>query len=108
MTDIEIAHSYKLENIKNIASKLGLKDSEYAVMYASMAKVNLDYKDKVDSNLILVTSINPTSAGNGKTTVSIGLADAMSSMGKKCLFGAKRAIDGTCIWYERWSYWWGL
>lgn len=88
MTDIEIANSVKPAKIKIIAKKLGL-NTRNLITYG-------DYKAKIDAKkikttgtkekLVLVTAINPTSAGIGKTTVSIGLADAMQSMGKNvCL-----------------------
>jgi len=83
MTDIEIANSIKGKNIHKVAKAFGLKKSEYYTYGENIAKVNVPYKDDVNSKLILVTSINPTSAGNGKTTVAIGLADAMRLRKKK-------------------------
>lgn len=85
MTDIEIAESIKPKKIKDIAKSLGLKSKDL-VLYG-------DYKAKVKkkptpstNKLVLVTAINPTSAGIGKTTVSIGIADALKSMGESvCL-----------------------
>lgn len=85
MTDIEIARSTKISPIVKVAKKLGLslRDVE---MYGNY-KAKLDIK-KIDpkGKLILVTAINPTSAGEGKTTVSIGLADGLAEIGKSvCL-----------------------
>lgn len=81
MTDIEIAESVKPQKIKNVAKKLGIT-SRSLIMYGDYkAKVNIKYKAREDSKLVLVTAINPTSAGIGKTTVSIGIADAMNAMG---------------------------
>ena len=85
MTDIEIAESTKPKKIKAIAKKLGLKNSEI-ILYG-------DYKAKIkkkinnpNGKLVLVTAINPTSAGIGKTTVSIGIADALNYLGEStCL-----------------------
>ena len=87
MTDIEIAESTKVLNIDKIAKKLKLKKHEYVTLGTNKAKV---LKTPSESNgkkkLILVTAITPNSAGIGKTTVSIGLADGLRKLGKKsCL-----------------------
>ncbi len=60
-------------------------------------------KNKKDGKLVLVTAINPTPLGEGKTTISIGLADALSKIGKKnnCYF--KRTITRSCFWNKRWG-----
>ena len=85
MTDIEIAESIKPTKIRKIAKKLGLKEREIELYGNYKAKVNKKIKD-MDNKLILVTAINPTRAGIGKTTVSIGIADALNSMGESvCL-----------------------
>ena len=85
MTDIEIANSIKPKNIKQIAKKLGIKKEDIELYGDYKAKIkNLSTSPK--SKLILVTAINPTSLGEGKTTVSIGLADAFQKLNKKvCL-----------------------
>lgn len=85
LTDIEIAESAKLEDIRKIAQKLNLGEEELELYGKYKAKVNLKtYCPK--SKLVLVTAINPTASGEGKTTVSIGLADGMAKIGKKvCL-----------------------
>ena len=85
MTDIEISESVKLKPIVKIAKKLGLKSKDLILFGNYKAKIN-----KIENNkkgkLILVTAINPTKAGIGKTTVSIGLADAFTCLNKKvCL-----------------------
>lgn len=86
MTDIEIARNVKKENILKIAKKLSLGKSDLFLYGNYIAKIKNFKKGKKNAKLILVTAINPTSAGNGKTTVSIGLADALSLKGKKvCL-----------------------
>ena len=85
MTDLEIAHSVKLKDIKIIANKLNLSLDDIEMYGKSKAKI---VKDKGDKNgkVILVTAINPTPYGEGKTTVSIGLADAFSRLNKNvCL-----------------------
>lgn len=85
MTDIEIASSIKLEKIENIATKLGLSQENIELYGKYMAKIN-DINTNKKGKVILVTAINPTSAGEGKTTVSIGLADALNQMNKSvCL-----------------------
>ncbi len=86
LTDIEIAEKCKLNDIREIASKLGLKEDKLELYGKYKAKINLDKFNTKKSKLILVTAINPTPAGEGKTTVAIGLADGMSLLGKKvCL-----------------------
>lgn len=87
MTDIEIANSVKPEKIKNIAKKLGLKARDIFLYGDTKAKVTKKVtKAREDSKLVLVTAINPTSAGIGKTTVSIGIADALNKLGESvCL-----------------------
>ncbi len=89
MSDIEIAQNAKLERIDNIAQKIGIKE-EYLEQYGKYkAKIDLnifnELKEKKNGKLILVTSINPTPLGEGKTTVSIGLTDGLNKIGKKAL-----------------------
>ena len=89
MSDIEIAQNAKLEKIDRIAEKIGIND-DYLEQYGKyQAKVDLSIfdslKDKKNGKLILVTSINPTPLGEGKTTVSIGLVDGLNKIGKKAL-----------------------
>ena len=78
LSDIEIAESCKMKDIREIAEKLGLDEKNLELYGKYKAKISLD---KVDpkSKLILVTAINPTAGGEGKTTVSIGLADGMAA-----------------------------
>lgn len=87
LTDIEIAQRAEMQVINKIADKVGIPD-EYVENYGKY-KAKIDYrylqkelKDKKDGKLILVTAINPTPAGEGKTTTTIGVADAMSKLGK--------------------------
>lgn len=85
LTDIQIAENAKLEDIRKIAAKLGLCEDDLELYGKYKAKVNLK-KYSPNSKLVLVTAINPTASGEGKTTVSIGLADGMAKLGKKvCL-----------------------
>ncbi len=78
MTDIEIAHSVRPLDITKVAKKLRISKKDLRLYGKNVAKVAKEPSVREDAKLILVTSINPTAAGNGKTTVSIGLADAMS------------------------------
>ncbi len=86
MTDIEIAQNTKLKEISVIAKKLGLKKAQLLSYGPYKAKILGEFEPKKESRLILVTAINPTKFGEGKTTLAIGLADALARRGKKvCL-----------------------
>ncbi len=85
-TDLQIAHEVKLEPIEEIASKIGLKSEEIIPWGEYKAKVSLDVLKRLKrkkGKLILVTTINPTYEGEGKTTITIGLAQALAKLGKK-------------------------
>lgn len=85
MTDLEIAKKVKLKKIVKIAKKLNYNKNDLIMYGNSFAKMNLQFGKK-KGKVILVTAMNPTSAGIGKTTVSIGLADALQKLGKSvCL-----------------------
>ena len=85
LTDIEIAQQTKMLKIKDIAEKLGINDDELEPYGHYKAKISQSYidrqKDKPDGKLVLVTAINPTPAGEGKTTTSIGLSEGMQKLG---------------------------
>ena len=85
MTDLEIAQSVKALNVKDVANKLNISEDMLLMYGNDKAKLSLELLDKTknDSKLILVTAISPTPAGEGKSTTTIGLADALSSLGKK-------------------------
>ena len=86
MTDIEIARKVKLKPIEKIASKIGLTKKQLELYGNYKAKISAKPDLEKQGKMILVTAINPTSAGEGKTTVSIGLADGLNLLGKKtCL-----------------------
>ena len=86
MTDIEIARKCKLKKITEVAAKIGIDESRLELYGNYKAKVTAKSSPKSNAKLVLVTAINPTSAGEGKTTVSIGLADGMNLIGAKtCL-----------------------
>ena len=98
MSDIEIARNAKLKNIKEITDKLNIPDSEVEPIGKYKAKISLNYlkklKDKKDGKLILVTAINPTPLGEGKTTTSIGLADGLNKIGKKAILALREPSLG--------------
>ncbi len=82
LSDIEIAESAKLKDIREIAAKLSLTEENLELYGKYKAKISLPKDAKRKAKLILVTAINPTASGEGKTTVSIGLADGISKLGK--------------------------
>lgn len=82
-TDIEIANSYELKPITSISNKLGLNDNDIELYGNYKAKIKLGTKGNKQGKLILVTSINPTPYGEGKTTMSIGISDAINKLGKQ-------------------------
>ncbi len=98
LTDIEIAQQAKIKRIYEIAEKLGLEDDDiepYGHYKAKLSeKLSEKIKDKVDGKLILVTAINPTPAGEGKTTVSVGLTQAMNRIGKNTVLALREPSLG--------------
>ncbi|NBR28345.1 MAG: formate--tetrahydrofolate ligase, partial [Betaproteobacteria bacterium] len=89
LSDIEIAQQAKMQRVSKIAEKLGIPD-EHLVPYGHYkAKVSLDYvdslKDRKEGKLVLVTAISPTPAGEGKTTTTVGLGDALNKIGKRAV-----------------------
>lgn len=86
LSDIEIAEQAELVDIRDVAEKLGLTENDLELYGKYKAKINLPKNTQRKGKLILVTAINPTASGEGKTTVSIGLADGLAKIGKKvCL-----------------------
>ena len=90
-SDIEIARKANMKPIKDVLAKINVPDdpSAYSPMGRHIAKINLEYLDslqnKPEGKLILVTAITPTPAGEGKTTVSVGLNDGLNKIGKKSI-----------------------
>ena len=100
-TDIDIALEAKMEPIKNVAEKLGIGEDEIDLYGKYKAKLTDDLwnriKDRPDGKLILVTAINPTPAGEGKTTTTVGLGQAMEKMGKKAVIALREPSLGPCF-----------
>ena len=95
MTDIEIAHSTKIKNKEKIAKKLDLNDEVLELYGKYKAKIDFKkVKNEKEGNLILVTAISPTPYGEGKTTVSIGLADALNILDKKVMLALREPSLG--------------
>ena len=98
MKDIEIARSAKLEKIENIAKVLEIDENNIEPYGKYKAKISIDeldkLKEKEDGKLILVTAINPTPLGEGKTTISIGLADGLKRIGKKSILALREPSLG--------------
>ena len=96
-TDIEIAQSYKMKPITEIAEKVGIPEDYLEAYGRYKAKINtafLKNETRKDGKLVLVTAINPTPAGEGKTTTTIGLADALNSMRKKTVVALREPSLG--------------
>ena len=85
LSDIEIAENAQLVDIREVAKKLGLGENELELYGKYKAKVTLPKTAQRKAKLILVTAINPTASGEGKTTVAIGLADGLAKIGKSML-----------------------
>ena len=98
LTDIEIAQQAELKNIKEIASQLNIKEEElepYGHYKAKLSDSLMDrLSDKQDGKLILVTAINPTPAGEGKTTTTAGLGQAMAKIGKNAIIALREPSLG--------------
>lgn len=100
-TDIQIAQEAELLHISKVAAQLGIAEEDLELYGKYKAKLSNQLIDKVkdnkDGKLILVTAINPTPAGEGKTTTSIGLAQAFGRMGKKALLALREPSLGPCF-----------
>ncbi|CAH0347387.1 formate--tetrahydrofolate ligase [Bacillus sp. CECT 9360] len=97
-SDIEIALSSEMKNIQKIAAEIGIGEEEIELYGKYKAKLSFDMlkklKTKEDGKLILVTSINPTKAGEGKSTVTVGLGDALNKIGKKAMIAMREPSLG--------------
>ncbi|MDY3909296.1 MAG: formate--tetrahydrofolate ligase [Eubacterium sp.] len=100
-SDIEIAMEAELEPIQKVAAKLGIEEEELDLYGKYKAKLTDDLwervKDRPDGKLVLVTAINPTPAGEGKTTTTVGLGQAMDKIGKKAVIALREPSLGPCF-----------
>jgi len=101
-TDWEIAQSIPMRPILEIAKKLGIPDTAVEPYGHFKAKIGMDFVEKAfvdrpDGKLILVTAINPTPAGEGKTTTTVGLGDALNRIGKKAILCLREPSLGPCF-----------
>jgi formate--tetrahydrofolate ligase len=97
-SDIEIARAANKKPIMEIGAKLGIQQEDLVPYGHDKAKVSADFiarqKDRADGKLILVTAINPTPAGEGKTTTTVGLGDGLNRIGKKAAICIREASLG--------------
>lgn len=100
-TDIQIAQEAKMLPIKDVAASYGIKEDDLELYGKYKAKLTDELwdevKDRPNAKLVLVTAINPTPAGEGKTTTSVGLGDALSRLGKKTLIALREPSLGPCF-----------
>ncbi len=100
-TDIEIAQEAMLEPIVKVAEKSGIPADELELYGKYKAKLSEEYisslKDRKDGKLILVTAINPTPAGEGKTTTTVGLGEAFGRLGKNAVIALREPSLGPCF-----------
>ena len=100
-TDIEIAQEAKMFPIRQVAEAYGIAEDDLELYGKYKAKLTDELwdqvKDRKDGKLVLVTAINPTPAGEGKTTTSIGLADALTRLGKKTMLALREPSLGPCF-----------
>ena len=98
LSDIEIANSVQMKPIKEVAEKLGIAEDALSLYGNYKAKISAGQlealKDRPDGKLILVTAISPTPAGEGKTTTSVGLVDALAAIGKKAVIALREPSLG--------------
>lgn len=101
LTDVEIAQNAKMEPIVKIAKKIGLTEDDLELYGKYKAKISLETMKKLENNedgkLVLVTAINPTPAGEGKTTTMIGLSQALNKLGKKSVVAMREPSLGPCF-----------
>ena len=101
LTDVQIAQNASMLPIKDVAGQIGLSEDDLELYGKYKAKISLETIKKIENNqdgkLILVTAINPTPAGEGKTTTMIGLAQAMNRIGKKTIVAMREPSLGPCF-----------
>ncbi len=100
-TDIQIAQESKMEHIRTVAESIHIAEDDLELYGKYKAKLSTELwdklKDKEDGKLVLVTAINPTPAGEGKTTISIGLTQALNKIGKKSVVALREPSLGPCF-----------
>lgn len=100
-TDIEIAQEAVMEPIVRVAEKLGIKEDDLELYGKYKAKISDEFidsiQDRTNGKLVLVTAINPTPAGEGKTTTSVGLGEAFGKLGKKAVIALREPSLGPCF-----------
>jgi len=98
LSDIEIAQQAQMKHIKDVAKSIGISEDELEFYGKYKAKLSYDAVKRINANkkgkLVLVTAINPTPAGEGKTTTTIGLGDALTKLGKKCVLALREPSLG--------------
>ena len=100
-TDIQIAQEAEMSHIRDVAASIGIKEDDLELYGKYKAKLSDDLydkiKDKPDGKLVLVTAINPTPAGEGKTTTTVGLGEAFAKMNKKAIIALREPSLGPCF-----------
>ena len=100
-SDIEIAQEATMLPIKEVAAKIGVKEDDLELYGKYKAKLSDEYresiKDNPDGKLVLVTAINPTPAGEGKTTITVGLGEALGKLNKKSVIALREPSLGPCF-----------
>lgn len=100
-TDIQIAQEAKMSHIKDVARTLGIQEEELEFYGKYKAKLSDEVWERVkenpDGKLVLVTAINPTPAGEGKTTTTVGLGQAMAKLNKKAVIALREPSLGPCF-----------
>ena len=100
-TDIQIAQEAEMMHIRDVAARYGIEEDDLELYGKYKAKFSDEMmnklEDRPDGKLVLVTAINPTPAGEGKTTTSIGLAQALEKLGKKCMLALREPSLGPCF-----------
>ena len=100
-TDIQIAQEAEMSHIRDVAASIGIKEDDLELYGKYKAKLSDDLYDKIkdnpDGKLVLVTAINPTPAGEGKTTTTVGLGEAFAKMNKKAIIALREPSLGPCF-----------
>ena len=100
-TDIQIAQEATLQPIKEVAATIGIEEEDLELYGKYKAKISDELiarsRNNPDGKLILVTAINPTPAGEGKTTVTVGLGQAFAKLGKKAMIALREPSLGPCF-----------